>query len=150
MTGVLRDDAGVDEIEPTQRVGPCLEDLDFVEEEDARLAHATLYSREYNIVYLLAGEYEGIEVSLKAFVGLDCLHLLSLHARGCGPEVQGRLKKLYENPEFTKIILEGDCIEIVAPAEPPYRVKRALKLLGIEGKLRLLAYRRAESFVLDE
>ncbi len=138
-----------DEIEPTPRVGPCLEDLGIVEEIDARMAHAMLVNKEYNIVDILLYNDDVLEVYIEVFIGLECLHVLSLHARSCVKEGIEKLKALSEKPEFTRIVLEGDCFEIQAPWEPPFRLKRALDLLGIKGKTSILGYRAVDKFVIE-
>lgn len=133
--------------EPTPGVGPCIEDIGLVKENIARELHVMLEPTEYNVVDLLVPSRE-LEVFLRVFIGLDCLHALEIHIRGCGKLV-GKVKKLYEEPEFSRVILEGDCMEIVAPADPSLRLVRALRLAGIEAPVEPVAYRVVNKFVLD-
>ena len=134
--------------EPTPGVGPCLEDTGIVDENISRNLHALLEPTEHNIVDLLL-PHEELEVFVRVFIGLDCLHALEVRVRGCGEEGSGKVRELYEKPEFTRIVLEGNCVEAVAPWDPPVRLVRALRLVGLEPPLEPVAYRVVGSLVLD-
>lgn len=133
--------------EPTPRVGPCLEDTAIVDESTSINLHALLEPTEYNIVDLLIPHNE-LEVVLRVFIGLRCLHVLEVRVRGCGERAEV-VKKLYEKPEFTSIVLESNCIEVAAPWDPPLRLLGALRLVGIEPPIEPIAYRVVDRFALD-
>jgi hypothetical protein len=134
--------------EPTQRVGPSIEEWGLVPEEEAKALHSLLDSIEYNIVDLLI-PHERLEVFLRVFIGLDCLHLLELRVRGCGSEA-ATVKRLADSPEYTRISMEGDCIEIGAPADVRTRIVNALSKLGIAPPVKPIAYRAVRKLVLEE
>jgi hypothetical protein len=138
----------VDAEEPTQRVGPCVEEWGITEEEKARVLHGLLDTIEHNIVDLLI-PHERLEVFLRVFIGIDCLHLLELRARGCG-ENASTVKNLADLPEFTRITMEGDCVEVGAPADVKSRIINALKHLGLSPPLEPVAYRAVRKLVLEE
>ncbi|MCE4625082.1 MAG: hypothetical protein F7C35_04380 [Desulfurococcales archaeon] len=133
--------------EPTPGVGPCLEDWEIVREEEARVLFGLLEPLEVNYVDLIV-PHEVYEVFLRVFIGLDCLHLVEIRVRGCGDHVND-IKELYNNPEFTRIVLEGNCIEIGAPGDNRIRVLRALNHLGLKPPLEPVAYRLVKKLVLD-
>ncbi len=141
----------LDDQEPTPRVGPCIEDTGLVEKEEASIAYSMLEPQEYNIVdLLLYSTPENVEVYARVFIGLECLNVLSLHIRGCGEKAVEMLKKYSDKPEFYKIIMEGNCIELIAPHTPTIRLIRALSIVGAKTPLPILAYRKVEKFVLDD
>ena len=133
--------------EPTPGVGPCLEEWGLTEEEEARILFGLLEPLEVNYVDLLI-PHENYEVFLRVFISLDCLHPVEIRIRGCKEHVS-EVKRLYEAPEFTRIVLEGDCIEIGAPADNRIRVLRALSYVGLEPPLHPVAYRLVKKLVLD-
>ncbi|MEB3759926.1 MAG: hypothetical protein GSR72_01680 [Desulfurococcales archaeon] len=140
----------VDDQEPTPGTGPCLEELGIVDKEDAIASYALLEPQEDNIVDLLLYSDEGLEVYVQVFIGLDCLHIIALHLRGCGSKSVETLKKYSDKPEFTKIIMEGECIDLEVPPYPRIRIERALSLVNLKPPLPILAYRRVDKFVLED
>ncbi|MCE4602196.1 MAG: hypothetical protein F7C08_03905 [Desulfurococcales archaeon] len=131
----------MDEGEPTPRAGPCIEEVVAVDEAEFRLLHELLSSTEYDYIDILLHEGDGIEVYLEAFAGLDCIRLISLHARGCGPAALEYLKAAADWPEVSRVVIEGGCIDLEIPSEPPFRVARALDKLGVESPLVPRAFR---------
>ena len=129
-----------DEEEPTPRAS-CLEDLDMVSAEDIVELEATLYTRPGTLYDVLVegGRYE---VYLRVYSTLsDCLRVVELRVRACG-EGSLELFKLVEWPEVSRAIVEGSCVELVVPAEPPFRVASMLRKLGFS-EVRLSAFREA-------
>ncbi len=148
MTAVLRADGDPErDDEPTPGAGPCVEDWGLLDEEEARQIHAILDAQEYNYYDLLV--YEGeYEVFLRVFVGLDCLRLEEVRVRGCG-EIAERVKELIDLPEFTRIALEGECVEVASPADLRMRIEKALERLGLRAPLSPIAYRAVRRLVRD-
>jgi hypothetical protein len=68
-----------------------------------------------------------------------CLPVLELRIRGCGEKSTELLKKV-EWPEVSKAVMEGECVELIVPSEPPPRIANALRKLGLE-RAKVLAYR---------
>ncbi len=144
MKQVLRGDPKTgDEWEPTPRA-VCIEDLEILEEEDVIELEATLYTREGTIYDVLLDK-EDYEVYLKVYSTIpgECLKTLELRIRGC-KERGVELLKNVEWPEVSKVIVEGDCVELVIPSEPPPRIKNALGKLGLT-KAKPIAFRPSYS-----
>ena len=137
----------LDDEEPTQGAGPCIEEWGLVDEETAGTLHGILDTTEYNYADLLV-EHGELEVFMRVFIGLDCLRLVEVRVRGCKEKAE-RVKRLFDEPEFTRIALEGECIEIAAPADIRVRVERALAAVGLAPPLRVLAYRLVRRLVLE-
>jgi hypothetical protein len=143
----LREGAVNYDEEPTPGVGPCVEEWGIIEKETARILYGMLEPLDYNYVDLLI-LHEKYEVFIRVFIGLECLHLVEVRVRGCGETLE-EIKKLSELPEFTRIMLEGECIEIAAPADMKHRVVKALEKIGIEPPVSPVAYRMVTKLVLD-
>lgn len=137
----------MDEEEPTPGAGPCLEEWNIVEEETARVLHGILEPTEFNYADLLV-PHEKYEVFIRVFIGLDCLHPVELRVRGCGRQA-AEVRRLFEEPEFTRIMLEGDCIEVAAPFDIPVRIERSLDMLDLKPPLDIAAYRMVKWLVRD-
>ena len=131
----------MDEGEPTPRAGPCIEEVAEVDEAEFRLLHELLTMTEHDYVDVLLHEAEGVEVYLEAFAGLDCIRVISLHARGCGPAALDYLKAAADWPEVSRVVVEGDCIDLEIPPDPPLRIARALDKLGVDTPLAPRAFR---------
>jgi len=138
-----------DEVEPTPRVGPCIEETGIIDEETSRQLFALFEPKEHNFIDLLVFEDEGTETFLRVMVGLDCLHVFELHVVGCGEKSVEALKKLYDKPEFTRLVLQGNCVELIAPWNPPMRIKQALRLFNIEIPVVPKAYRPSDIFTAE-
>ena len=52
----------------------------------------------------------------------------------------GGAVKNAEWPEVARVVMEGDCVELVVPSEPQLRIKNALEKLGVE-KVKPVAFR---------
>jgi hypothetical protein len=139
MKLVLREDPIGDEWEPTPGA-PCLEDLEVLEEEDIAEVEATLYTREETVYDVLLDEprYE-VYLRVQSTMPGDCIRVLELRVKGCGKEGVELLKNA-EWPEVSRVVIEGDCVELVVPSEPQLRIKNALKKLGVE-KVKPVAFR---------
>ncbi len=133
----------MDDREPTPRAGPCIEDTGIVEGESASFAYSKLYRLEYNIVDLLIYTDGELEAAARVFVSLDCLELLEIIVKACG-DASGRLLRLADEPEVSRVSMEKGCVELHAPGEPPERARRLLEKLGITGPLEILAYKPIE------
>ncbi len=132
-------------MEPTPGAGCLWEVLgEHVDLESFLEVYSTAYNREIDYLDVLVWERGGIEAFFKSYVGLDCLELIDLRIRGCESEALSLLKGYAEWPEVSRIIMEGDCIELVVPPDPPVRVVEALRKLGYRGKISAKAYRPSE------
>lgn len=140
MTGVLRGE-GADDQEPTQGAWPCLLDSLRVDRREFQLLEETLYLSEYNYFDVLVYRDDDIEAFLVVFSSLDCLQLVELHIRGCGDNAMELLKAAADWPEVSRVIMEGSCLELVVPADPPLRVEKALEKLGVNKPLQPLGFR---------
>ena len=85
---------------------------------------------------------------MRVFIDLDCLRLIELRIRGCKEKAEN-VKSLFKEPEFTRIAFEGECVEIVAPADIHVRVENALAAVGLTPPLKILAYRLVRRLVLE-
>ncbi len=147
MKLVLRGDLkNGDEREPTPRAF-CLEDLEILEEDDILEVEGTLYTREGTIYDILLDNTR-YEVYLKVYSTTlgECVQPLELRVRGCGERSVELLKNI-EWPEIARVVVEGECVELIIPSEPPSRIKNTLRKLGIE-KVKPIAFRESitESF----
>jgi hypothetical protein len=139
MKPVLREDPQGDEWEPTPGA-PCLNDLDVLEEDDVIEVEAVLYTREKTVYDVLLDDtrYE-VYLKVQSTIPGDCVRVLELRVKGCGKEGVELLKNA-EWPEVARVVMEGDCVELVVPSEPQVRIKNALKKLGVE-KVKPVAFR---------
>jgi len=139
MKPVLREDPQGDELEPTPGA-LCLEDLEVLEEDDITEVEAVLYIREKTVYDVLLDDprYE-VYLKVQSTIPGDCVRVLDLRVRGCGKEGVELLKNA-EWPEVSRVVMEGDCVELVVPSEPQVRIKNALKKLGVE-KVKPVAFR---------
>ncbi|MEB3816995.1 MAG: hypothetical protein LRS46_03540 [Desulfurococcales archaeon] len=139
------------EEEPTQRAGPCLEEvlrrvgLDDLAAVDGEL-HAIASMYEFNYYIATFKEPNGIEVGILLFVGGDCMEVRGVAVKGCGGSV-GRLVALADKPEFVVVDVEADCVTIRAPADTLFRVVRALELAGLSRDSYLASVRPLEELV---
>lgn len=131
----------MDEGEPTPGAGPCIGDVARVDEAEFRLLHEFLNTIEYDYVDILVHSEDDMEVYFEAFAGLDCIRVVNLRVRGCGPAAIEYLKAAADWPEVARVVLEGGCIELTVPPEPPLRVARALEKLGVEEPIVPRAFR---------
>lgn len=127
-----------DEEEPTPGA-PCLGDLDVVNPEDLVDLESTLYTKQGTLYDVLV-ESSRYEVYMRVYsAAFECIRLLELRVRGCGVE-STELLKIVDWPEVTRASMEGDCLELVVPADPPQRILNAMRKLGLD-KLKPIAYR---------
>ncbi len=120
------------DVEPTPGAGPlCVEDL----LPSLRAALRDLYllasSLEYNYYMLILRASGGVRARVLLYVGPRCLEVRGVALEACGESVEA-LKGLADRPEFPVVDVEGGCVSLKAPADPPYRVLRALRLAGVE------------------
>jgi len=118
--------------EPTHRAGPCLGEVaEWLSEVDREI-HAVALTREYNYYILRFRARGGLEVSVLLYAGDDCMEVRGVAVTGCGDSAASA-SKLAEKPEFTVVDVDtgSGCVTVRAPAEPAYRVLRALQLAGL-------------------
>ena len=139
MKPVLREDPQGDEWGPTPGA-PCLDDLEVLEEDDIIEVEAVLYTREKTVYDVLLDDtrYE-VYLKVQSTIPGDCVRVLELRVKGCGKEGVELLKNA-EWPEVSRVVIEGDCVELVVPSEPQLRIKNALEKLGVE-KVKPVAFR---------
>ena len=136
-----------DEEEPTPRA-PCLADLGIIALDDLIELESTLFVKQGTFYDVLVSEGEW-EVFLRVYSSAsDCLRVLELRVRRCG-ERAGELLKMIEWPEVSKATIEGDCVELVIPSDPPSRILNALGKLGLR-EVKPIAYRDVEPLTSEE
>ena len=128
-------------MEPTPGAGPCIGDELDVDETEFNLLYGLLESTEYNWVDVLIYRSDGVEAFLECFIGVDCLRIIDLRIRVCGSSAIKGLKHAGDWPEVSRLVFEGDCIEMVVPSTPPGRVRSALGKLGVGIPLAPVAFR---------
>ncbi len=131
-------------MEPTHGAGPCLGEAGLLDDESAAWVAAVLETRGYQAVDVLVHESRGIEVYLRVGASPDCAELLEARARFCGEAEARRAFEAADWPEVSRAVVEGGCVEIVIPADPLFRVREALRKLGLSPPLRAEAYRPVE------
>ncbi len=132
--------AYMDEMEPTPGAGPCIEDVLEIDEGEFKLLFDFLTLQEHDFVDILI-ESDGFEVYIEGFISTDCIVVLALRIRGCGSALAEQLRAYSDWPEVSRAILEGDCIELVIPPDPPARVREAVRKLGVETPIVPRAFR---------
>ena len=133
-------------MEPTPGAGPCIEELagDLLDRSSVEEAIRVLERLEYTVVDLLLEPLlEGAFMYLRVAVDMECLRVLEMRVRSCGGG-SARLLRMAGEPEVSRVIMEADCLEIVVPVDPLYRVKSAMNKLGVRGSLSITMFRPAE------
>ena len=133
-------------MEPTPRAGPCLEELgEFVDEDSIATASSILERVEYIAVdLLLEPPPPNSTMYLRTLLELECIRVLELRVVSCRDDSLKRLLTLADEPEVSRVVMEGECIEIVVPVDPPYRAKSLIEKLGLNGKLAITGFRPVE------
>ena len=147
MKGVLSDDPGDrlgGEWEPTHGAGPCLWEAGILDAESSAWVAAVVESRGYPGLDVLVHEAGDVEVYVRIFSGPECPELAELRARFCEGAEAGKAFQAVDWPEVSRAVVEGGCLEIVVPADPLFRVKEALRKLGLTPPLKARAYRPVE------
>ena len=137
----------MDELEPTQGAGPCIEDLFPLLAEDAEELFSTLVNKEYNVVDVLIFKGENVEAYVRCFVSLQCLEVKELRISMCGSNVT---LEPFEWPETDKAIIREGCLTIAAAPRPRLRVSKLLNRLRIPEPKEILGYRPVEEEEPDE
>jgi len=134
--------------EPTQRAGPCLGEVAGWLSDIDREVHAVAVSREYNYYILKFRVEGGLEVSILLYAGSECMEVRGVAVTGCGGSAE-RAARLGERPEFTVVDVDtgSGCITVRAPAEPAYRVLRALQLAGLSRDSEITSLEPVEELV---
>ncbi len=132
-------------MEPTPGASCIWEALrGYIDVDSFLEVYSLAYGREHDYVDILVMDDGKLEAYIKSYVGLDCLELIDLRIRGCGSDALAVLKEYAEWPEVSRIIMEGDCIELVVPPHPPIRVVEALRKLGLKDTITVKAYRYSQ------
>lgn len=135
------------EDEPTPGAGPlCAEDALPWLRAGLRELHVLASSLEFNYYTLELETGGGLRVRLLLYVGPECMEVRGVAIEACGGPV-ARLRGLAERPEFVVVDVWGDCVSLKAPAEPAYRVLRALELAGVGEDARVLGVEPVEELV---
>jgi len=129
---------------PTQGAGPCVAESGLLDGESAAEVEAVLDVHGYAGVDVLLYSGEGVEVYLRVVGGPECGEVAELRARFCGEAEARKAFQAVDWPEVSRAAVEGGCVEIVIPADPVFRVKEALRKLGLRPPLRAQAYRPVE------
>jgi hypothetical protein len=134
--------------EPTHRAGPCLGEVaEWLSEVDREI-HAIAMTREYNYYILKFRVNKGLEVSILLYAGSECMEVRGVAVTGCGDSAS-KASKLGERPEFTVVDVDtgSGCVTVRAPAEPAYRVLRALQLAGLSRDWEIISLEPVEDLV---
>jgi len=129
-------------MEPTPGAGPCIDEVLDLSKEDTAEIYAAATTRGMDYAEILFFSTQSMMVSAVAYAGSECLELLGLRVIGCRDE-SSKAARLLESPEATSGDVWGECVEARIPADPPYRIKRALDMLREMGaEIRgVMAYR---------
>ena len=130
-----------DDAEPTPGAGPCIDEALEIDEDEFRLLWEFIDLTEHDRVDILVYDSDGVEAYIEAFAGVECLQILALKIRGCGDVALEYLKAAADWPEVSRVVIEGGCVELTVPPEPPLRVARALDRLGVEKPIVPMAFR---------
>ncbi|MEM0340725.1 MAG: hypothetical protein QXN05_03860 [Acidilobaceae archaeon] len=131
-----------DDLEPTPGASRvCLKDLGILSPELVDEVEAELYVKEETRLELLLHFSDNEELVAEVESAPDCLKIYSLRLRKCNASVEVMFE-LLKWPEVSKVAIEGDCFELIAPGDSAIRLKNFVEKLGLK-TLEVLAYRRA-------
>ncbi|MGC9071774.1 MAG: hypothetical protein ACP5HK_03645 [Acidilobus sp.] len=132
-----------DDLEPTQRAGPCLEEVfTEIDRDEVNELFSTLYNKEYNTVEVLLHEEQDrrLQVYARCFVSARCLVVLEVVAETCGRDLS---LSPFEWPEVDRAEVVGECLRLASRPEPPLKARRLLSQLGVTEPRDILGYRPA-------
>ncbi|MCS7106725.1 MAG: hypothetical protein NZ902_01280 [Acidilobaceae archaeon] len=116
-----------------------MEELGLLPEEEVRELEARAYLSPATHIDVLIRSEERLEAFLRLLSSPECLEARELVISAC-EERGAEFLKYAELPEVARIALEGECVELHVPADPPQRIKEALRKMGL-GEAKAIAYR---------